>query len=170
MEFVRITDTESYNMVGMNFFGDPFGRASAWNDENEIGELWKRFMKFYHGNPDAIKNIKTRDWLFEVHFITEQTVETGLFDIFAGVAVESLEKIPIECVARQLPPTKYAVFTLKGKEIISDWWSKILTEELFDSDYEISYNYSIQCYTDRYKGIERVDESELDVFVPVKLK
>jgi predicted transcriptional regulator YdeE len=35
--------------------------------------------------------------------------------------VEKLEDVPIELLVKILPPAKYAVFTLEGKQITSDW-------------------------------------------------
>ena len=37
------------------------------------------------------------------------------------------------------------------------------------SGYERAYPYGFQLYDDRFKGVERIDESTLDVYVPVKL-
>ncbi|MCX8129291.1 MAG: GyrI-like domain-containing protein [Clostridia bacterium] len=169
MEFIRITEVETFFLIGMNFFGDPFEKASAWSEENQIGELWKRFYKYYSTNSGLIKNVRFQDCTFEIHFITQQTIETGLFDVFAGVIVSRLEDIPIECVARQLPPTRYAVFTLKGEEITSDWGGEILNTWL-GKEYEVSYNFSVLCYDKRFKGIDSVESSEMDVYIPVREK
>jgi len=153
----------------MNFFGDPFGKASSWSEENEIGALWSRFTKFRKSNPSKIKNIRFPDCTFQAHFVTAATIETGLFDVFAGVSVTHLEDIPIECVAKQLPETSYAIYTLKGQEIISYWGTEIL-KNWYLTEYEISYHYSLLCYDKRLKGMKDLDSSEMDVYIPVKKK
>lgn len=116
---------------------------------------WKRFYSFYYSKPGAIKNIRFPDRTFEVHLITQQTMETGLFDVFAGFAVSKLEDIPLKCMARQLPFTEYAIFRLKGQEIASDWNEEIL-RKLPQEEYEVSYDYSILCYDSRFKGMDDI--------------
>ena len=155
-------------LLGMNFYGDPFSNHSGWNEENEIGRLWFRFNSFLKKKPEQIKHRIKKDTSLEVFFTTEETMSLGIFEVFAGVLVEKIEEIPLQCVAKQLPTTTYAVFTLKGQEITSDWQQNIYTKHLPDLGYESSYSYNIQYYDHRFKSLNNIEESELDVYIPVR--
>ena len=164
----RIVTEKEWLVVGMGFYGDPLEQASGWSEENEIGKLWKRFMAFIHKNDDAIKHAVSPDTALEIHVETEETAEKGIFEVFVGVRVEKLEDVPIECVVKVLPATQYAVFTLKGKRITSDWSKTIYHDWLPSSGYCVSHRYGIQYYDQRFKGLDKIEESTLDVYVPVK--
>lgn len=157
-------------LIGMSFYGDPFNNASAWSEENEIGYLWNRFINYYNENTNLIKHIKETDVFCEIHYQTPETAEKGYVEVFVGVPVENIREIPLQCVAKQLPGTIYAVFTLEGQEIISDWGKKIYQEWLPHSDYELSYNFNIQFYDYRFKGMDNIQESVIDVYIPIKNK
>jgi len=94
----------------------------------------------------------------------------GNYEVFAGLEVEKLENVPIEVVVKILPPTKYAVFTLKGKQITSDWPKMIYDEWMPGSGYQEAYKYQFQLLDRRFKGVQNLEESVLDVYVPVKMK
>ena len=163
----KIVTRDSICLIGMGFYGDPCSNASAWSEENEIGRLWKRFMGFWHKSPELIPNVKDHNVALEVHIETAETKEKGYFEIFIGVIVEELKYLPLECVAKVLPPTQYAVFTLKGEEITADWGKKIYQDWLPASDYQLSYNYNIQYYDQRFKGMDKIAESTVDLYLPV---
>jgi predicted transcriptional regulator YdeE len=93
---------------------------------------------------------------------------SGEFEVFAGLEVEALEDVPLELSAKILPPATYAVFTLEGEQINSDWPLMILTEWLPGSGYESDYQYSIQRYDERFKGVHRLDESVVEVYIPLR--
>jgi hypothetical protein len=61
-----------------------------------------------------------------------------------------------------MPQTQYAVFTFQGEEISADW-EKLLAD--WDGDFRIrkvgTYNSSIS--DERFKGLDRADESVFDV-------
>ena len=63
-----------------------------------------------------------------------------------GMEVEKIDNVPYDLLIRILPSTQYAVFTLNGTEIHSDWNKTIYEDWLQTSDYEISYHYNIQLY------------------------
>ncbi len=168
MELNKFIAPAAYYLIGMNFYGNPFSRASAWEEENEIGVLCRRFTDFYQHNAPRIKHNIFPEAIFEGHFVTEETQRTGNFDVFVGVIVATLEDIPIECVARQLPLTAYAVLTIRGGEISSDWQMSIAKEWLPGQNYVPSYNYSLTRYDQRFKGMEMIEASEIDVYLPVQ--
>jgi len=170
MKPVKIIKSEPILLVGMSFFGDPFSSASDWSVENEIGKLWSRFMRFLGNNSDAINNKVEGGGLYEIHIDGDRTEKDGNYEVFVGMPVETLDKVPIECVVKQLPETDYAIFTVKGEEIFSDWGMDIYRGWMPESGYETSFKYNVQLYDERFKGMDRIEESELDIYVPVKLK
>ena len=154
-------------LLGFSFFGDPFGASGGWTEENEIGRLWTRFMTYLQANRDRIGQVKTDQVMYEVHVEHEETALTGEYEVFVGLEVEKLEDVPVELAAKILPPATYAVFTLEGGQITSDW-NMTISEWMSSSGYERTHAYGFQLYDDRFKGVERIDESILDVYVPVK--
>jgi len=154
-------------LLGFSFFGDPFAESGGWTEENEIGRLWNRFTTYLTNHGDRIKHVKDTEVTYEVHVESEETLIKGHREVFVGVGVEKLEDLPVEMLIKILPPTEYAVFTLKGEQIVSDW-SKMIDEWMIGSGYQSAYNYGFQLYDHRFKGLDSLDESELDVYVPVK--
>jgi predicted transcriptional regulator YdeE len=164
----KILQSCQFTLVGMSFYGDPFSNASSWCEENEIGSLWHRFMQLITQNPDAIKERRCKDQLMEIHFETDESAEKGYFEVFVGATVNRLVDVPLSCVVKILPPTEYAIFTLVGEAITSDWAMAIDTDWFSQSGYEISHPYNIQLYDDRFKGFENMVESALDVYIPIR--
>jgi AraC family transcriptional regulator len=175
----RLTGLESQNMkpkiiekdqiilIGFNFFGDPF-TSPGWTEENEIGRLWNRFENYLTRYGDRLKTLKNKEVGYEVWSVDEETMAKGKFDIFAGMEVEELEDVPVEVLVKILPPTKYAVFTFEGQQINSDWPRMIYQEWLPNSEYQEAYKYNFQRYDQRFKGIDNLDESVMEVHVPIK--
>ena len=155
-------------LLGVNFFGDPF-TMTGWTEDNEIHRLWKRLEAFLGQNLERV-NIKNPGVGYEVWSSDEETARKGLFDIFAGVEIENLDDVPVELLVKVLPPTQYAVFTFQGEEITSDWPRLIYQEWLPNSGYALAYQYNFQYYDKRFKGVDKIAESVIDVYVPVKSK
>lgn len=88
--------------------------------------------------------------------------------IFVGVEVEKIDALPLELIAKILPETRYAVFTLKGQEIKSDWPNQIWNQWIPEAGLETSFNFLIEYYdSQRFKGMDNPD-SELDIYVPIR--
>ncbi len=162
-----IIEKTQMTLVGFNFFGDPFQLSQEWTEENEIGRLWKRFIGFFEKNRLKIKHPTNNQICYEIHFENEESKLKGYFDIFVGLEVEKLDEVPLELLIKILPTTKYAVFTLEGDQIMSDWPKMIYQEWLPDSGYQIAYPYNIQVYDQRFKGLDNLAVSAIDVYVPV---
>ena len=163
-----IVEKSQITLVGFSFFGDPFQASAEWTEENEIGRLWKRFITYLMNNPDRIKHVKADRVSYEVQIEHEETASKGNFQVFVGVEVEKLEDVPLELVVKILPPTRYAVFTLHGAQITSDWPLMIYGEWLPSSGYQAAFNYHFQYYDQRFKGLENLDESVVEIYVPIK--
>lgn len=163
----KIIEKDEIILVGMDFYGNPFEKGGGWSEQNEIGKLWGRFENFYKKNKDLLKN-KVSGAGYEVWIEMDEQEESKNKYIFVGVEVLKIEDIPLEFVVKILPKSTYAVFTLKGKEIKSDWSNKIYKKWLPVSDYKEAYNFLFEYYDhERFKGIDS-DESELDIYVPIK--
>ena len=165
----RIVERGPILLVGMGFYGDPFSSASAWDEDNEIGSLWKRFMAFLSASPDAICDRSDRCELwYELHIPGPETALTGRYEVFVGVEVRALASVPLLCSAKLLPPAEYAVVTLRGEEIVSDWMGRLDSESIAGPDRELSSAFSFELYDSRFKGMDRLSESELDFYLPLR--
>ena len=107
---------------------------------------------------------------YEVHIYNEETMATGVFEVFVGVELANDAQAPLDTVIKVLPATQYAVFTLKGEAIVGDWPMAIYQEWLPNSAYEASHEFHIQYHDGSFKGFDRLAESSLDVYVPVQLR
>jgi AraC family transcriptional regulator len=163
----RILEKRKIALVGLDFYGDPFKDAAGWSEENEIGRLWQRFENYYEQERVSVKH-KVSDSGYElwVDFEGEETTKERY--IFVGVEVEKVEDIPLEFVAKTLPETRYAVFTLKGEKIKSNWSEDIYKKWLPEAGLKTSHEYLIECYDPkRFKG-PADPNSELDILVPIE--
>ena len=164
----EIVELDSITLLGFSFFGDPFQFSGDWSEENEIGRLWVRWIAYFTEHRAQIKHVVDDRVQYEVHVHHADTNRTGEFEVFAGVEVTTLEDVPVVLSAKVLPAATYALFTLQGEEITSDWPWLVGTEWLPDAGYEMTGGYSIQRYDERFKGMERIAESVLDVYIPVQ--
>jgi AraC family transcriptional regulator len=155
-------------LVGFGFFGDPFQFSEGWTEENEIGRLWNRFLAYLARDDARIQHVKNAEVFYEVHIEHEETTSKGHYEVFVGLEVEQLQDVPIEVVVKILPPTEYAVFTLRGEQMASDWSKTIFQTWMPGSGYQAAHKYGFQLYDQRFKGLENLDESALDVYVPIK--
>lgn len=158
-------------LAGFSYYGDPFRLSPGWTEENEIGRLWQRFMAYMLSLDEASRAfIAQPNIAYEVHVYNEETRSSGLFEVFVGVELAKAALLPLELVMKALPATTYAVFTLRGQEIVGDWPLMMYEEWLPTSGYELASQYHIQYHDGSFKGFDRLDESSLDVYLPVRLK
>jgi AraC family transcriptional regulator len=163
----KIVDRAQIMLVGFSFFGDPFKLSGGWTEENEIGRLWQRFMAYLTEHADQLKHLKREAGSYELHIEHAETRRTGEYEVFVGLEIARLEDVPAQLSVKILPPIAYAVFTLAGQQIFSDW-SKLIEEWLSRSGYQRAYDFGFEFYDERFKGLQQIDESVLDVYVPVK--
>lgn len=163
----RIIEMEPLALVGMSFFGDPFRLSAGWTQENEIGQLWSRFIAFLEQCSNTPAGAST-DKTYEVHIYHPETRRTGEFEVFVGIEVPTLQEIPIELTAKLLPRGTFALFTLRGEQIASDWPIQAVTEWLPAAGYQMVETFSIQRHDERFKGMNQLSGSELDVLLPVR--
>ncbi len=166
---IKIIRDKTLKLVGCVYYGDPFHSSKEWTIENEIGVLWNRFYKLYKKYGDILQKKVVNDVAYEVHIQPDDYQETGKFYVYAGIEVSEQGKMPVEMFCKALPHTKYAVFTFKGEDMFRGG-EYIWREWLPNSDYDEAYPYMVLAYDNtRYMGMDN-PESEVDFYVPVKLK
>ena len=162
----KIVERGRMILIGLSFFGDPFAASAGWTEENEIGRLWVRFLAYLAEQGDAIQGLTDENVAYEVHIESADTAAKGYREVFVGVEVDRLTDVPVELLVKVLPAATYAVFTLKGEQIASDW-STSMGEWMRRSLYEPVGNFGFQRYDQRFQGVEDLAASELDVYVPI---
>lgn len=163
---IDLVSLDSLLLGGMNFYGDPISTKGGWEEENEIGKTWKRFMEFIAENPVRSYSIKGK-YIYEVHIYNHETPTKGYFEVFVGEEVNS-KKLPIALSSKFIESSDYLKITLTGKEIIGDWWMKLDTEIIPSRNLRRNHNYIIQAYDERFKGMNNIEDSEMDAFIPVE--
>jgi len=162
-----IIQKDEITLVGMSFYGDPFETSAGWTEENQIGRLWQRFMTYLSEHVDKIQHPAPIHASYEVHVYGPETMTMGLFEVFVGIAVKQLETVPVELLVKILPATEYAVFTLQGEQIASDWHLEI-NQWLATAGYQHAQPFSFQYFDERFIGLDQLSESQLDVYMPVQ--
>jgi predicted transcriptional regulator YdeE len=162
----RIVAEETLLLAGMSFYGDPFDTSDVWMSENQIGRLWERFMAYLSAHPGEMGSFFLPGASYEVHITGPETEQEGFFEVFVGLRVRNFDRLPVHLVGKILPSVRYAVFTLEGEAIVRDWQQEIalwLSEHGLQQDHP----YNFQLYDARFKGMDRLAESVVDVFIPV---
>ena len=151
---------------GIGFYGDPISVRGGWDSENEIGNTWRRFMAWLAENPDRPYALD-HGMMYEVHIYGPETRSKGYFEVFVGEEVAS-ESLPITLSAKRIPGGEYLRITLAGEEITGDWWARLDAETLHAQGLRRCGEYLIEAYDQRFKGMDRLGESELDIYLPVE--
>lgn len=154
-------------LAGISFFGDPFRVNATWTEDNEIGRLWQRFINMMQAPIAGLPVPKEEGILYEIHIYHPETLERGEYEVFVGMEIETAHPVPPVLSLKVFPPRMYAVFTLCGQEIVSDWYAQ-MTAEIEAAGYVQDGEYSVQRYDSRFKGMDRLEESELDIYIPVR--
>ena len=156
-------------LAGMSFYGDPFESRPGWDEQNEIGRLWSRFTA---SMPSLPANLFVKpDTAFEVHMATSETNQKGLFEVFVGMEIDIavLTDCPLDLCVKVLPAVSYAVFTFQGETIVSDWELDV-QKWLTASEFTSPFAYNCQLYDSRFKGMDKLSDSVIDVYIPIENK
>ena len=163
----KIVQKNEIILVGFSFYGDPFETGADWTEENQIGCLWQRLMPYLAENIETIQHRVPIYASYEVHIYGPETMTKGLFEVFVGIQVEQLESVPVDLLVKILPATEYAVFTMVGEQISGDWHHEI-DQWIAEAGYRHAHSFSFQYYDERFKGINQIEASALDVYMPVE--
>ncbi|MDP3178877.1 MAG: GyrI-like domain-containing protein, partial [Spirochaetaceae bacterium] len=85
-----------------------------------------------------------------------------------GVEVGRSAAPPPLCSLKILPAGDYALVTTRGAEITADWTGELARGFLAPAGRELAGDFSLNVYDRRFKGMDRLGESELDVLLPLK--
>lgn len=149
----KILELDGFKFVGLRYFGD--------NKNQEIKGLWGEFNK----NCDKFKHVKTNSPAIGLCIMIPGEMEK--FEYSAGFMVDSTADMDPMFVSRDVPPSKYAVFTHKGLltnlmetyQYIFGVWAK-------KTDYKINELLNFEWYDDRFKDND--PSSEFDIYIPIE--
>jgi predicted transcriptional regulator YdeE len=164
----ELTTLAPMMLGGLSYFGDPLSVKGGWDSENEIGNTWRRYMAWLEANP-------SRPWalgagvMYEVHIYGPETERKGYFEVFVGEEVSS-HALPVELSAKWIPGGEYLKITLTGGEISGDWWKDLDSSILPARGLSRRGAHLIEAYDGRFKGMDRIGESELDIYLPVQAR
>jgi AraC family transcriptional regulator len=163
----KITDKRQINLVGMDFFGDATERAGGWSQGNAVGQLWDRYSRFFESRKESIKH-QVPGGGYEVWVDFEGEKDTRNRYIFVGSEVARIEDLPLEFVAKTLPETRYAVFTMKMTDVKAGGLDTLWKKWLPETGLKTSFDFMIEYHDpQRFKGVDDPD-SEVDFMVPVR--
>lgn len=155
-------------LAGFSFFGDPFHSHAGWTEENEIGRLWQRLMTFGQIPESQEQALFLPKVGYELHIQNHETPKSGEFEVFVGLELlnpKTIDQIPVELCLKVLPATQYALFTLPGNTIHSE--DQIVESWMKENNYELTHTVYIQRYDERFKGMDKLEESIIEILVPV---
>jgi len=153
---------------GVSFYGDPISTKGSWDSENEIGKTWNRFMAYLTENPERSFSCN-KPYLYEIHIYGSETAAKGYFEVFVAEEVNTAE-LPVTLCTKFFPESDYLKITLYGQEITGDCWHKLDSEIIPATGVKRNYSYIIQAYDERFKGMDNIDDSVMDVYIPVETK
>jgi len=153
---IKIVELRPMKFIGLEYYGE--------NKNNEISEMWGKFMQVANSVPSRTNNQN----YYGVCFSNEG--DTHPIRYIAGLEVTSLDKIPEGMKGKSIDSGKYAVFTHQGllhnlKETYDHIYGKWIPEAnltpvagLDGLDFEL--------YDDRF--IPDSPDSEFDIYVKIK--
>ena len=160
-EFTRLP---ALLLGGVSYYGDPFSTKEGWDAENEIGKAWQRFMALRSEvSPSACDG----DALYEVHIYGAETQTKGYFEVFVGGVARGAQ-LPVALSTKYIPASEYLKITLSGKEITADWWLGLEDMIAASGGYTRKTGYILQAYDARFLGMDQIEGSVMDVFIPVE--
>jgi len=163
----KTTEKKRITLVGMDFFGNPAEKGAGWSAQSVVGQLWQRFDRFLKRKKDSIRHLVSEAG-YELWVDFEGETDDKNKYIFVGRAVETIEDLPLELVAKPLPETRYAIFTLKMSDIRSGGIGKLWNTWLPETGLKTAHDFMIEYYDcGRFKGVDNPD-SEVDFMVPIR--
>jgi len=121
-------------------------------------------------NPDKFSGEVDPNVAWELHITTDEYEEIKEYYVMVGVEMAAIEHLPLPTFAKVLPAGQYAVFTLNGEEMNTNWGDAIYKAWLPSSAYEEALQITLEVYDEeRFQGWGDPD-SEVEIWVPVKKK
>jgi AraC family transcriptional regulator len=149
----KIVELGAFTVVGLRYFGD--------NKKQEIRGLWEDFGR----NFNKFKHIKENSPAIGLCVMLPGEMEK--LEYVAGMMVDSTDDMDPAFVSKEVPPSKYAVFTHKGTLYnLGETYNFIFSKWVKDCGYEINTMLNFEWYDDRFKDND--PNSEFDIYVPIK--
>lgn len=163
-------------LAGVSFHGDPFTSHAGWTEENEIGRLWRRLevelgaagvRVATAGTGPPSDGVRPTDpgRTYELHVRDQRSAETGEFEVFAGLEVATPD-VPVVLSLKVVPAGEYAVFRLRGDQMLGD--EPVVETWLARTGHEEAGPFVLLEYDERFLGVDRLEESELTLMIPVR--
>ncbi|WDV46323.1 AraC family transcriptional regulator [Clostridiaceae bacterium M8S5] len=163
MEGERIMDVRLENCVEMTLVGYS---ASTLKGFFVIPRLWKKLHKVKR----KVINRISKEWVFGFNdYENAEKTENGLgFEYYACIEVENRSNIDDDMVKKELPKSRYAVFSIKAKpqDSIESTTNYIYKEWFPSSSYQLNH----EAKYDFVKYGEVVDENgiaDIEIWVPI---
>lgn len=151
----KIVEMDALTLVGMSCFGN--------NANREFSKIWELFLPRMETIPKALATGRS----FGVELYPAEYSSTGMWFYMAAREVSDLSEMPLDMVAKIIPPATYAVFTHTGPiERLPETYRHGYRTWLPASPYESAAWFDLELYGDRFKG--DAPDSEIDVCIPVK--
>jgi predicted transcriptional regulator YdeE len=164
----EIIEVKAMLLAGISFYGNPFAASSGWTEENEIGRLWARFMAMRGGDDGELPPPLVPELMYELHITDTGTAETGNYEVFIGYEIADASTIPLSLLVKSLPRATFARFTLSGEAIRDEDHYLAMAEWITGHGYAPQNRWMYQTYDRRYRGLDRLAESEIDVYLPLE--
>jgi predicted transcriptional regulator YdeE len=162
----ELVHLHSMLLGGVNFYGDPISTKGSWDSENEIGKTWNRFMEYLTEHPERPYSCN-KPYLYEIHIYGSETACKGYFEVFVGEEIHNAQLSMALCT-KYIPESDYIKITLYGHEMTGDWWQQLETDIIPAQGVRKNSSYIIQAYDERFKGMDDIGNSILDVYIPVE--
>lgn len=134
---------------------------------NLIPKLWQRYMEM---NKET-KNVSKENVWLGVSFGTKMLEDNDMeMFVLAGRPVSKVEDLPELYTWKEVEGGEYAKFVYKGKlEDLTSYYNDIFYKWFPESGYEYDCSRcDYEWYDERFKMDS--DDSELDIYVPIKKK
>lgn len=155
---VRLEDYKTMTLLGFN--------ASTLKGFFVIPKLWKKLHKI----KDKISNRVSKEWVFGFNdYKNAEETQNGLgFEYYACIEVESSNNINNSLIKKELPKSRYAIFSFRAKpqDSIESTLDYIYKEWFPSSTYQLNQ----EAKYDFVKYGEEVDEADIadiEVWVPI---
>ena len=152
----QIIERGKIKLVGLVFYGNP--------EHGDFGKTWERFGP----HMDAIQNRVDKHEAYGVELYPPEFPDPNAWIYFAAVEVSSFEDVPHYMVMKELPASKYAVFTVTGGlGNIGKVFGYAYHEWLPKSGYEMILPFDLEFYDERF---EKTNMEELYIYITIKEK
>lgn len=152
----QIIFKDCFSVVGLELFGS--------NSNGDIPALWERFMAAL---PQVCCRVDSGTTLGICDFVPDYDPVKSEFSYLACVQVSDFRDLPPGMVGREIPPSRYAVFTHRGDvEKLEETYRYIYGVYFPKSQLMLAETADFEVYDQRFQPGR--EESELDIYIPIR--